>query len=78
MIRTIDGFHLDDAGDWVAELSCLHGQHVRHRPPFRDRAWVETEDGARLKAVQQIELLAGGVGRMGAKVETPGHQGLPG
>jgi hypothetical protein len=40
MRRRIIGFHADDAGDWVAELSCLHGQHVRHRPPFCDRAWV--------------------------------------
>lgn len=45
MIRTIDGFHLDEAGDWVAELSCLHNQHVRHQPPFRDRPWVLTESG---------------------------------
>ena len=40
VIRTIDGFHQDDAGDWVAELSCLHNQHVRHQPPFWDRPWV--------------------------------------
>lgn len=40
MIRRIAGFHRDEAGDWVAELSCLHNQHVRHRPPFQDRAWV--------------------------------------
>ena len=45
MIRTIDGFHVDDEGDWVAELSCLHGQHVRHRPPFFDRPWTQTEEG---------------------------------
>ena len=45
MLRTIDGFHRDDAGDWVAELSCLHGQHVRHQPPFRERPWVLTEAG---------------------------------
>ena len=45
MIRTIDGFHTDDHGDWVAELSCLHRQHVRHRPPFQDRAWIETRSG---------------------------------
>ena len=45
MRRRIVGFHRDDVGDWVAELSCLHGQHVRHRPPFWDRAWVETEAG---------------------------------
>jgi tellurite methyltransferase len=45
VIRTIEGFHADDQGDWVAELSCLHGQHVRHQPPFRDRPWVLTESG---------------------------------
>ncbi len=40
MRRRILSFRQDDAGDWVAELSCLHRQHVRHRPPFHDRAWV--------------------------------------
>ncbi len=36
MLRAIDGYHQDEVGDWVAELRCGHGQHVRHRPPF----WV--------------------------------------
>jgi tellurite resistance-related uncharacterized protein len=45
VIRTIEGFHQDELGDWVAELSCLHGQHVRHRPPIWDRPWVLTEAG---------------------------------
>jgi tellurite resistance-related uncharacterized protein len=45
MLRTIEGFHSDEDGDWVAELSCLHNQHVRHRPPFQERPWVLTEDG---------------------------------
>jgi hypothetical protein len=45
VIRTIESFHQDDEGDWVAELSCLHNQHVRHRPPFWNRAWVTTEVG---------------------------------
>ena len=45
MRRTIAGFHQDDKGDWVAELSCLHNQHVRHRPPFQERPWVTTEAG---------------------------------
>jgi tellurite methyltransferase len=45
MIRAITGFHQDDDGDWVAELSCLHNQHVRHRPPFLDRPWVTTAEG---------------------------------
>lgn len=47
--RTIDGFVGDEEGDWVAELSCLHRQHVRHRPPFWDRPWVTTEDGRRAR-----------------------------
>jgi len=45
VIRTIDGFHQDELGDWVVELSCLHSQHMRHQPPFRDRAWVLTAAG---------------------------------
>jgi len=45
MIRTIDGFHQDELGDWVAELSCLHAQHVRHRPPFQVRPWVVSAAG---------------------------------
>jgi hypothetical protein len=47
VIRTIEGFHRDDDGDWVAELSCLHSQHVRHRPPVWDQPWVLTEAGRR-------------------------------
>jgi tellurite methyltransferase len=43
--RTILGWHIDEDGDWVAELSCLHGQHVRHRPPFFNRPWTLTTKG---------------------------------
>ena len=43
--RSITGFHLDDVRDWVAELDCGHGQHVRHRPPFVLRPWVVSEAG---------------------------------
>ncbi|MBA3459337.1 MAG: DUF3565 domain-containing protein [Deltaproteobacteria bacterium] len=45
MLRAIDGFHQDERGDWVAELRCGHGQHVRHHPPFFSRPWVVTEEG---------------------------------
>jgi tellurite methyltransferase len=45
MIRSITGFHADEAGDWVAELACLHQQHVRHRPPFFDRPWTQSVEG---------------------------------
>ncbi|MFP5317342.1 MAG: DUF3565 domain-containing protein [Acidimicrobiia bacterium] len=40
MNRAITGFRQDEAGDWVAELACLHRQHVRHQPPFRQAPWV--------------------------------------
>ncbi|MFN2505688.1 MAG: DUF3565 domain-containing protein [Acidimicrobiales bacterium] len=40
MERTIEGFHQDDTGAWVAELSCGHRRHVRHDPPFRPAPWV--------------------------------------
>jgi tellurite methyltransferase len=39
-VRAITGFHRDEEGDWVAELACLHSQHVRHQPPFQNRPWV--------------------------------------
>ena len=45
MQRAITGFHQDALGDWVAELTCGHGQHVRHRPPFQLRPWVVTPEG---------------------------------
>ena len=45
MQREITGFRQDELDDWVAELACFHAQHVRHRPPFAPRPWVETESG---------------------------------
>lgn len=45
MKRAITGFHLDERSDWVADLDCGHGQHVRHRPPFVNRPWAVTEAG---------------------------------
>jgi hypothetical protein len=43
--QAITGFHQDAQGDWVAELSCGHTQHVRHQPPWELRPWVTTEEG---------------------------------
>ena len=43
MNRDIVAFRPDDAGEWVADLSCLHSQHVRHQPPFRVAPWVLDE-----------------------------------
>lgn len=45
MKQRITSFHRDEEGDWVAELECGHGQHVRHDPPWQERAWVTTEAG---------------------------------
>lgn len=45
MQRPITGYHQDEAGDWVAELSCGHGQHVRHKPPFTLHPWVTSSQG---------------------------------
>ena len=45
MERRIVGFHQDEQLDWVADLECGHGQHVRHRPPWMDRPWVTRPEG---------------------------------
>ncbi|MCK9686994.1 DUF3565 domain-containing protein [Scleromatobacter humisilvae] len=45
MDRPIVGFHLDEQGDWVAELACGHDQHVRHDPPWTNRPWTQTPEG---------------------------------
>lgn len=52
MERAITGFRLGDDGHWVADLGCLHSQHIRHQPPFRLAPWVldEAERNARVGA----------------------------
>jgi hypothetical protein len=57
MRRAIVGFHVDELGDWVAELECGHRQHVRHNPPFVNRPWVVTEEGRRGKLGAQLECV---------------------
>ncbi|HEU4929033.1 MAG TPA: DUF3565 domain-containing protein [Candidatus Krumholzibacteria bacterium] len=47
MKRRVTGFHQDEEGHWVAELECGHTQHVRHNPPWQDRAWVLTDESRR-------------------------------
>ena len=58
MERTILGFSQDEAGAWVAHLSCLHSQHVRHNPPFRLAPWVldDAERAARVGATLDCPL----------------------
>lgn len=45
MKQQIVGFHQDEASDWVADLSCGHGFHMRHNPPWQIREWVLTTEG---------------------------------
>jgi len=55
MQRMIVGFHPDEQNDWVAELACLHNQHVRHDPPWQDRPWVRSELGRRSRLGTPID-----------------------
>ncbi len=57
MNQKIIGFHLDDENDWVAELICHHGQHVRHNPPFINRPWVITSAGRKSKIGHELLCL---------------------
>ena len=54
MYQPIVGYHKDDQQDWVAELGCLHFQHVRHNPPWFNRAWVISESGRAAKIGHQL------------------------
>ncbi|MBS0579163.1 MAG: DUF3565 domain-containing protein [Proteobacteria bacterium] len=55
MHRRIVGFHLDEHGDWVAELECGHDQHVRHRPPWIDREWTQSATGRASQIGQALD-----------------------
>lgn len=55
MLRRMVGFHLDEHGDWVADLECGHTQHVRHQPPWQLRPWVMTEEGRDSKLGQELD-----------------------
>jgi hypothetical protein len=53
--RAIVAFHLDEGGEWVAELACGHPQHVRHEPPFQLRPWVLEPEGRRQRLGTPLE-----------------------
>lgn len=55
MQRAMKGFQQDEEGHWVAQLSCGHRQHVRHRPPFELRPWVVTAGGREGRLGQSLE-----------------------
>lgn len=45
MKQAICAYHQDEEQHWVAELTCGHFQHVRHKPPFINRPWVILRSG---------------------------------
>lgn len=53
--RTMIGFRRGDDGDWVAELSCLHAQHIRHEPPFSEAAWIEDAEERRRRVGEPLD-----------------------
>ena len=57
MKQKITDFHLDEENDWVAELECHHGQHVRHQPPFINRPWVITIKGREGKIGETLNCI---------------------
>jgi hypothetical protein len=57
MKREIIGYHQDDEGYWVADLSCGHAQHVRHDPPWQSRPWVLTAEGRQRALGWQLDCV---------------------
>lgn len=57
MKQPIIDYHLDEGGDWVADLRCGHGQHVRHDPPWQLRPWVLTAEGRASFVGVELECL---------------------
>jgi hypothetical protein len=55
MKHPIAGYHQDEEGHWVAELTCGHNQHLRHMPPWVNRPWVATPEGRRAKIGVRLE-----------------------
>jgi len=57
MKRKIIGYHQDEKKDWVADLDCFHGQHVRHEPPFFNRPWSDTAEGRACKLGEVLDCV---------------------
>ncbi|MGH8176993.1 MAG: DUF3565 domain-containing protein, partial [Steroidobacter sp.] len=45
MQRRIVDYAMDPGGERIAILDCGHPQHIRHNPPFINRAWTLTQEG---------------------------------
>ncbi len=53
-LQKIIGFHQDLEQQWVADLLCGHGQHVRHDPPWQERPWTQTAAGRQAHVGQPL------------------------
>jgi len=58
MKRKIVGYHQDEKQDWVADLACFHGQHVRHEPPFFNRPWSDSAEGRASKIGEVLDCVS--------------------
>jgi len=57
MMQKITGFHTDTENQWVAELECGHGQHMRHNLLWLERPWVVTEEGRKSHLGQELNCV---------------------
>ena len=55
VLRSIVDFRQDAESQWVAELGCGHARHVRHEPPFSERAWTRTPEGRAARLGSALE-----------------------
>lgn len=76
--RTITGFHRDDEGHWVAELSCGHTRHVRHDPPWQVRPWVLTAEGRAAFLGRTVACVECARGPAAAGGDAPPREGASG
>lgn len=53
-VSRVQGFHQDEDGHWVVELSCGHTQHLRHQPPWQARPWVLDAEQRRQRIGQEF------------------------
>lgn len=49
MQQEIISFNQDEINDWCAVLQCGHRQHMRHNPPWQNRAWVLDDEQRKSK-----------------------------
>jgi len=64
MERRITGFHLDEKGDWVADLDCGHTRHDRFEKP---RMNTNTHEWLPLAARRRVRASLSGHWQIGER-----------